>query len=175
MTLCFPHASFPLSLFGGVSSGQSLKPGLPEPARVVCSLFFLLRPCMSFYDRELLTEVCGASLCGRVSPHWYKPRQSCMMLSHLKKSNKKSCFAATALPDLYGVFTPNQLKKKKNTVLSTLHSSNPRILKWPVWPPATIQTYQIRKLRQRYSPSRGGGPRHLLPHSCDILPFPAAQ
>ena len=107
-TLCFPHASFPLSLFGGVSSGQSIKPGFPEPPRVVCSLFFLLRPCMSFYDRELLTEVCEASLCRRVSPHWYEPRQSCMMLSHLKKSKKKSCFAATALPDLYGVFTPNQ-------------------------------------------------------------------
>lgn len=108
LTSRFPHVSFLLSLFGGVNSGQSLKPGHPEPVRVVCSLFFLLRPCMSFYDRELLTEVCGASLCRRVSPHWYKPCQSCMMLSHLKKSNKKSCFAATALPDIYGVFTPNQ-------------------------------------------------------------------
>ena len=55
-------------------------------------------------------------------------------------------------------------KKKKNTVLSALHSSNPRILKWAMCSPATIQTYQIRKLRQRH-PSKQRGRTHMLTYT----------
>ena len=59
MVLCFlTPISFCPSWVSAVDG--SLKAGLPEPARVVCSISFLLRTCTSFYDRELLTKVCGA-------------------------------------------------------------------------------------------------------------------
>lgn len=61
---------------------------------------------------------------------------------------------------LWSIYSePIKKKKKKNTVLSALH--NPRILKWAMWSPASIQTYQIRKLRQRH-PSKQRGRAHTL-------------